>query len=84
VGPDAVFHGVDMYQAGLGVIALGSAVFAVALLRTGQFELTSWAWIAAAVLGIGGTVAALPELGMLAGAVFGFAYLVAGIRLMRG
>ena len=83
VGPDAVFRGVNMYQVWLGVIALGSVVFAAALLRSGLFTVTAWAWIAAAVLGVAGTLAGSPEAAILAGVAFGFAYLAAGIRLMR-
>lgn len=83
VGPDAVFHGMSMYQAGLGVIALGSVAFALSLLRLGVFTATGWAWIAAAGLGIGATLAASPLLFAIAGASFGLAYVTAGLRLLR-
>lgn len=83
IGPDAVVHGVSTYQVGLGVIALGSVLLALVLLRAGLFRPTAWGWIAAAGLGVTGTLARSPEAAMMAGVAFGFAYLAAGIRLVR-
>ena len=84
VGPDAPFLGADMYAIGLQIIALGSVVLSVALLRARRFVVTAVLFVGSVAAAAAGPAIGLGALAWpIAGALFGGAYLAAGLRLVR-
>jgi hypothetical protein len=88
VGPDGVVpaYGIDTYQLGVLVIAVGLTFFAIVqvVARAGP----PWAplcWVASMIVGVGGSFGGNPEIGFLIGGVlFGAGFVLAGLTLMRG
>lgn len=84
LGPEPVMFGVDFYQLGATVFALGTGVMAVQMLRTGQFPAVGALWLGALLFGIGASMTAAPILALLARILFELAFVVAGVQIVRG
>ena len=84
VGPDAHFLGADIYGFGVQVIALGSVVLSVSLLRARRLMGTASLFVASVAIGILGTLSALGDWAWtIAGLLFGSAYVFAGLHMLR-
>ncbi|VAW07930.1 hypothetical protein MNBD_ALPHA05-1046 [hydrothermal vent metagenome] len=84
-GPDVPFLNIDIYQAGVSVIAIGLGVFSVLFLLRG---LTPKAppilWLASFVVSILGNVMGYGDQGFLAGGVlFGAGFIFAGLASLK-
>jgi hypothetical protein len=83
VGPDGTLYGVNLYQVGGGLLALGLAILGVAQLRAdiGR-RASSIAWIVAFVGALATTVPGLrgPAF-IVTGVAFGFAFVAGGVEL---
>jgi hypothetical protein len=84
VGPDSVAFGIDAYQIGVAVIAIGLSLFAAVLLvRRAGPVVAPILWIASTVAGLGGSGIGQPEFGFLAGGIlFGLGFVAAGWDLL--
>ncbi len=85
VGPDGMAFGLDVYQLGVFAISIGLAVLGIVMLmvRAGS-AIAAACWIGALLVGLGGTLASMPEAGFVAGGVlFGLGFVVAGAALVR-
>ena len=68
VGPDPVFHGVDLYYAGVAIVLCGLALLSLQIIRTHAYP--SWIaglWIATPFISLGLAAAGFSELGFFAG-----------------
>jgi hypothetical protein len=76
VGPDATTFGIDWYQVGASIAALGLAMLGVVLLTARRLIVAALCWIAVPIAAL----AAPPQLGFLmAGCLFGVGFVMAGI-----
>lgn len=84
VGPDDVFLGVDMYEAGIAVIATGLVILSCQIIRTQSFP--NWIpalWIAAPLMSVGSGAAGFPDQGFFAaGFAYGLAFVGAGSLIL--
>jgi hypothetical protein len=76
VGPDAAAFGVDWYQAGAGVTALGLALFGAILLTTRRLILPALCWLAVPVVAL---IVPAPIAFQAAGALLGAGFVAAGL-----
>lgn len=84
VGPDGALLGIDMYRLGGGALMLGLAVLAVAQLRLGPSRIcSSIGWLMAVLLLIGAVATPAGWLFTLMGVLFGLAFVVSGLELVR-
>lgn len=83
VGPDGRIGSLDMYVVGALMISVGVAVLAIGTWRAAQ--LSRWVpilWVVSTVTGIGGfLMGGSGWTFMIAGIAFGFAFIVAGVRI---
>jgi len=85
VGPDTTAFGIDTYQAGVSVIAVGLAAFGLLLLIQGHLlnRFAGLCWIGSLALGLGGAVFGMPAEGFVAGGVlYGAGFILGGLGLV--
>lgn len=85
VGPDGTAFGIDLYQAGVVVIALGLVILSAALLLAREARLAAALWLVAIAAAPAGAALGQPGFGFaVAGVLFGAAFIVAGLHAWRG
>ena len=70
VGPDPIFHGVDLYYVGVAVILCGLILFSLQIIRTRAYP--AWIagfWLATPFISLGLSAAGFPETGFFAGGI---------------
>jgi hypothetical protein len=84
-GPDVTFLNLDIYQAGVSVIAIGLGVFSVVFLLRGLApKAPPVLWLASFVVSILGSVIGYSDQGFLAGGVlFGAGFVFAGLATLK-
>jgi hypothetical protein len=83
VGPDASAFGIDFYRLGCLVLLLGLAAFSAQMLRAGVLRLSALCWIGALALSLCGAAASMPLAIVVAGAMLGAGFLLAGVAMLR-
>lgn len=85
IGPDGTSFGVDIYQAGLAIIALGIGVFSINfLLRGGGSMFAPAIWLMSIVAVFFGAAAGFADQAYAIGGVFfGFGFIFAGLSLLQ-
>jgi len=81
-GPDGVFYGIDVYQAGAQVIGVGLLLFGVVLVAKNIARLAGAAWILSAAASVIGGALGQGALGFqIAGVLFAVGFIAAGLSL---
>lgn len=79
VGPDATAFGIDVYELGAALAALGLAAFGVRLIIAGRMILAAAAWVIVPIASLWNS----DGLGfMIAGILFGLGFVTAGVDVL--
>lgn len=83
-GPDGMFAGMDMYEFGVLVIALGLVLMSIQIVRIRISPVwAGYAWLATPALSIIGDMAGYPDQGFIAaGIAFGLGFIGVGATLL--
>jgi len=85
IGPDGTSFGIDIYQAGVAIIALGISVFSINFLLRGASSMFAPAiWLISIVAVFFGAAAGFTDQAFaLGGVFFGFGFIFAGVSLLQ-
>ncbi len=78
IGPDPVMFGIDFYLAGSGVLLIGLAVLAWAMLSAGMLRGAAIGWLLTLALAVAGAVGGGNILILAAGIMLGVSFVLAG------
>jgi hypothetical protein len=85
VGPDTTAFGIDTYQAGVGVIAVGLSALGLLMVIKGHLvnRFAGICWIGSLAAGLGGSLLGMPVEGFTVGGVlYGAGFVLGGLGLV--